>query len=122
MQEKVFVIGVFGHKEKFEPWLMGVDPIEVYNGELIGAHQSTVNIFHSMPFEMRINPVKNQWMSTDMKDSTESVDGNGYKTAMYFSNDYQHIYNVLLGMKFTFDVTFGPGIHLKKIAEKFGVI
>lgn len=121
MEEKMFMIGVFGHKERFEPWLFGIDPIEVCNGELVNAHESTVNIFHSMPFEMRINPVKNQWVTAELRDGAESPEKNGYKTAIYFSDDYNHIRNVLLGMKFTFDVTFDSGLRLKEITKKFGI-
>ncbi len=117
MEEKLYVVGVFGHHDKFEPYLLGTEPLTVENGQLINGSEYSRDLFNAMPFETRLNPQKDVWLVADSnKEKPE------YRTAIFFSSDWNLIYNVLEGMRYCFDVTINSGLRLKKTCETIGAL
>ena len=112
----IYCVGVYGHTEHFIPYLLTVHPIELENGQLRAGSEYTQKIFSEMPEEVRFNPKLDQWcpFCTTPHDPDDEEPKNTYLTALYFSRDFEKIYDILNGMMYTFDVTFNPGIKIKE--------
>lgn len=98
---KLYFIGLYGHKTQYQPWLMSIEPLEVVNGQVLRACELTLVMFNSIPEQIRLDPPINQWMRAETPD--------GQITAVYFSNDSNRIYDVLEGMRYCWDVLFASG-------------
>lgn len=100
---KTYFIGLCGHKKNYQPWLFGVEVLEVVNGRLDRACKTTNVIFNCIPEQLRLDPPLDRWLVAHTDKSEDDL------IALYFSSDYSRISDILEGMRYSWDVLYASG-------------